>query len=229
VSKMAIFDDVYHPAGRLVPIFASGENLNENALTLGLAKVAAAKGETVLVLDCQDGALMDAAGIVYHKTLDDVIYNGADISDVKYITSNEHFTAAAAGTSGLEVILGSMAALSLSYDWVFVGTPSGCTPAHVRLAAAADVSVLAYDTEADKFMRAYWMMEAVRSRAPKFDPLFVSAGDKTEADDTALMLSETIKEFLGAPPPYAGHIDDTGINERLLLQMHEATDHSAVA
>lgn len=226
---MASFDEIYRPAGRLVPIFASGENLNANTLTLALAKAAAAKGETVLLLDCQDGALMDAAGIVYNKTLDDVIYNGADINDVKYITSNEHYTAAAAGPSGLEVILGSMAAMSLSYDWVFVGTPQGCTPAHVRLAAAADISLLAYDTEGDKFMRAYWMMEAVRSRAPKFDPLFISCGGKADAVETARMLSETVREFLGAPPPYAGHMEDIGINERLLLQMRKAARRSAVA
>lgn len=226
---MASQDQTYRPAGRLVPIFTSDENLEANALTLALAKAAAANGETVLVLDCQDGALMEAAGIVYNKTLDDVIYNGADISDVKYITSNEHYTAVAAGPSGLEVILGSMAAMSLSYDWVFVGTPQGCTPAHVRLAAAADISLLAYDTNGDKFMRAYWMMESVRSRAPKFDPFFISSGDRAEAVETALMLSETVREFLGAPPTYAGHMTDIGIDERLLLQMRKAAYRSAVA
>jgi len=226
---MASFDEVYRPAGRLVPIFTSGEDLNANALTLKLAKSAAAKGETVLLLDCQDGGLMDAAGIVYNKTLDDVIYNGADISDVKYITSNEHYTAAAAGPCGLEAILGSMAAMSLSYDWVFVGTLTGCTPAHVRLAAAADISLLAYNTQGDKFMHAYWMMETIRRRAPKFDPFFISAGNKADAVETALMLSETVHEFLGAPPPYAGHMDDIGINERLLLQMRKAARRSAVA
>lgn len=226
---MAQLNETYLPAGRLVPIFASGENLNTNTITLDLAKTAAARGETVLVLDCQDGALMDAAGIVYHKTLDDVIFHGADISDVKYITSNEHFTAAAAGPSGLEVILGSMAAMSLSYDWVFVGAPKGCTPAHIRLAAASDISLLAYETESDKFMRAYWMMEAVRNRAPKFDPLLISDGPKSEAAETATLLCETIREFLGAPPPYAGHLDEEDLSGRLLSQLRKASRRSAVA
>lgn len=226
---MANCNDVYRPAGRLVPVFAASENLGELDLTLALAKAAAAKGETVLMIDCVNGDLMHKAGIVYNKTLSHVLFNGADVRDVKYVTSNEHFTAAPAGDAGLEVVLGSLAALSLQYDWVFVGAPSGCTPAHVRLAAAADISLLAYDTDKDLFMRAYWMMEAVRGRAPKFDPLVLSTGNKSDAVETALMLSDTVREFLGAPPPYAGHIDDPDIYERLLGQMSDAAKRSAVA
>lgn len=219
----------YVPAGCLVPIFAASEGLKVCELTLVLAKTAAARGETVLMLDAQNGHLMKTAGVIYNKTLGDVLYRDGTLSDVLYITSNEHFTAAACGDATLDDVLGSMAALSLTYDWVFVGTDVGCTPAHTRLGAAADVSVLAYATDGDKFMRAYWMMDAVRARDPKFDPLLLSCGPKDMAVETAIMLTDTIREFLGAPPPYAGHRDDPQLEIRLLAQMRTVAKHSAVA
>ncbi len=219
----------YRPAGRLVPIFAASDNLPQDALALSLSKLAASRGETVLILDTQDGALMKRAGIIYNKTLGDVLYRGADLRDVKYITSNEHFTACACGDAPIDAVLGSMAALSLSYDWVFIAMPAGCTPAHIRLAAAADVGILTYDTRGDKFMRAYWMMEAVRARAPKFDPLILSTGPAEDAVETALMLSDTLRSFLGAPPPYAGHIEDVDVNARLLSQITQVIKRKQVA
>ncbi len=222
-------DDLYRPAGRLVPIFAASEGMSQDDLALSLSKLAASRGETVLMLDTEDGALMKRAGIIYNKTLGDVIYRGADLGDVKYVTSNEHFTACACGDAPIDAVLGSMAALSLSYDWVFIAMTAGCTPAHVRLAAAADVGILTYDTQGDKFMRAYWMMEAVRARAPRFDPLILSTGPAKDAVETALMLSDTLRSFLGAPPPYAGHINDAGVNARLLTQISEEISRKKVA
>ncbi len=219
----------YRPAGRLVPIFAASDNLPQDTLALSLSKLAASRGETVLMLDTQDGALMKRAGIIYNKTLGDVLYRGADLRDVKYVTSNEHFTACACGDAPIDAVLGSMAALSLSYDWVFIAMPAGCTPAHIRLAAAADVGILTYDTRGDKFMRAYWMMEAVRARAPKFDPLILSTGPAEDAVETALMLSDTLRSFLGAPPPYAGHIEDADVNARLLSQITQVIERKQVA
>jgi hypothetical protein len=148
---------------------------------------------------------------------------------VKYITSNEHFTAAAAGDADLDTALGSLAALSLSYDWVFVVPPAGCTPAHVRLASASDISLLAYDTASDNFMRAYWMIEAVRRRDPKFDPVVLSMGHRADAVETALMLTDTVREHLGAPPPYAGHVEDGPVAERLIERMRDLVERSKVA
>ncbi|MGB0907370.1 MAG: hypothetical protein ACPGVT_07735 [Maricaulaceae bacterium] len=225
----AHYYDVYEPAGRLVPIFAASDNLNHNTLALNLAKSAAAKGETVLLLDVQNGDVMEHAGIIYNKTLGDVIHRGADISDVLYITSNEHFTAAACGDADIDSVLGSMAALSLSYDWVFVSMKTGCTPAHIRLASAADVGLLTYDTAQDYFMRAYWMIETIRARAPQFDPLILSNGAREDAVDSALMLTDTVRNFLGAPPSYAGHITDENLHERLLGQLSSTAEKHAVA
>jgi len=227
----------YRPAGRLVPIFAAsdieGKKTAQADMALALGRHAASFGETVLMLDCDNGSMMDAAGVIYNQTIYDVLYNDADLRDVCYVTSNEHFTAAAAGEADLDTALGSLAALSLSYDWVFVVPPVGCTPAHVRLAAAADVSLLAYDTLSDKFMRAYWMIEAVRRRDPKFDPIILSMGERFEAVETALMLTEIVREHLGAPPPYAGHTGDTPQNmtmaQRLIEQMRDAAERSKVA
>ena len=195
----------YYPIARLVPIFAANEDLNPAQTTLALARCAAATGETVLIVDCQDGALMEAAGIIYNKTLGDVLLRGAALTDAQYVTSNEHFTAMAAGDATLETILGSLAALSLDYDWVFVATKAGCTPAHIRLAGAADTCLMAYDTHADHFMRAYWMIDACRRRFPGFDPLMISMGSFDDAAETAQLLRASVAEFLGAPPPYAGH------------------------
>ena len=193
------------PYRNLVPVFAANEALDQTELTLQLARSAAALGETVLMLDCQNGALMREAGIVYNKTLADVIYHNADVCDVKYVTSNEHFTAVAAGNIDLEIVLGSLVALSVDYDWVFVGMPPGCTPDHVRLAGAADFSLLAFDSEGDQFMRAYWMVDAVRRHYPGFDPKIVSFGNPVTAAETSQMLQTTIGDFLGGPPEYVGH------------------------
>jgi MinD-like ATPase involved in chromosome partitioning or flagellar assembly len=207
------------PKRQLIPVFAASDGLDHVSTTLALSKAAAARGETVLMLDCQQGELMDAAGIIYYKTLADVFFRGAEMNDVKYVTGNEHFTAIAAGKMSLDILLGSLAALSLDYDWVFVGVSEGCTPAHVRLAGAADASLLCYSSDGDKFMRAYWMMEAVRRRHPEFDPMLMSFGPASCANETALMLIETVKEFLGAPPPYVGHGTDPWIAPKALVSM----------
>ena len=228
-SQASLKSSEYHPAGRLVPVFAASEIAGQSSLALKLGRHAASFGETVLMLDCNDGAMMDAAGIIYNKTIYDVLYDGAQLSDVKYVTSNEHFTAAAAGEADLDTALGSLAALSLSYDWVFVVPPAGCTPAHVRLASAADVSLLSYDTASDNFMRAYWMIEAVRRRDPKFDPVILSMGERVDAVETALMLTDTVREHLGAPPPYAGHAEDGPVAERLIQRMRDLAERAKVA
>jgi len=228
-SRAAYKSGEHHPAGRLVPIFAASDIEGQSGLALKLGRHAASFGETVLMLDCNDGAMMDDAGIIYNKTIHDVLYKDAELDDVKYVTSNEHFTAAAAGQADLDTALGSLAALSLSYDWVFVVPPAGCTPSHVRLATAADVSLLAYDTASDNFMRAYWMIEAVRRRDPKFDPVVLSMGERADAVETAVMLTDTVREHLGAPPPYAGHAEDGPIAERLIERMRDLAEQSKVA
>lgn len=228
-SHIAYKSDEYHPAGRLVPVFAASDIEGQSNLALKLGRHAATFGETVLMLDCNGGQMMEAAGVIYNKTIYDALHNDADLRDVKYITSNEHFTAVAAGDANLDAALGSLAALSLSYDWVFVVPPAGCTSAHVRLASAADVSLLAYDTASDNFMRAYWMIEAVRRRDPKFDPMILSMGGRADAVETALMLTDIVREHLGAPPPYAGHAEDGPVAERMIKRMRDIAEQSKVA
>jgi len=229
-SKDGRTGNTYEPACRLVSLFtASGDSDITSNLALKLARKAASFGETVLILDAVDGALMDDAGIIYARTLDDVAKGIAEPQDALYVTSNEHFTAGAVGKGGLENALGVLAALSLSYDWVFVVPKAGCEIGHVHLGQASDVSVMAYDTQGDQFMRAYWMVEALRRRARNFDPLLLSTGEKCDAVETAFMLSETIREHLGAPPPYAGHADDLHLDSRLLEQMRIHADRRAVA
>ena len=220
----------YEPACRLVSLFtASGDGENTADLALKLGRKAASLGETVLILDAVDGAVMNRAGIIYARTLEDVANGSAEAHDALYVTSNEHFTAGAVGEGGLDNALGLLASLSLEFDWVFVVPKAGCETAHVRLGQASDVSIMSYETQGDQFMRAFWMVDALRRRTPKFDPLILSTGEKCDAVETAFMLSETIREHLGAPPPYAGHVDDLHIEARILEQMREKTSRRAVA
>jgi len=214
-------DEHLSPKRRLVPVFSANKDIDQHRLTLSLAKAAAARGETVLMIDCVDGELLQTAGIIYHKTLADVFFRDANMRDVKYVTSNEHFTALAAGKMSLDILLGSLAALSQEYDWVFVGVRQGCTPAHIRLASASDSSVICYSTASDDFMRAYWMIDAIRRRHPGYDPLLMSFGERQYANETALMLIETVKEFLGAPPTYIGHEQDPWIAPKTVINLME--------
>lgn len=228
--KTKITAEDYHPAGRLVSLLcASGDYYSLISAALTLGRKAASYGETVLMLDCCGGKMMQRAGLVYNKTLKDVVLHDAPLSDALYVTSNEHFTATAIGDLSLEDSLGSLAALSLSYDWVIVIPEEGCTPAHMQLASAADISLLGYGTQKDNFMRAFWMIDAVRRRMPKFDPLVLSTGPKVDAVETALMLADTVRDHLGAPPPYAGHVKDVNIEGRLITQMREQMARKNVA
>jgi len=218
----------YEPAGRLVPVLSAnpvGFDVIDTALALG--RKAASFGETVLILDCNGGQTLNRAGIVFNKTLADVLSGEAQLRDALYITSNEHYNAAALGDISLDKALGSLAALSLDFDWVFVVAEPGCTRAHTRLAAAGDICLLGYETQKDDFMRAYWMIEAVRRRAPKFDPFILSCGDKAEAVETALMLTDTVRDHLGAPPSYAGHVLDNNLETRLLSQLRDTLASTA--
>ncbi len=221
---MAVLNN--RPDGRLIPVFSVDDGLCGADLVLALAKTAAARGETVLMIDQMGGALMNMAGIVYSVTLAEVLHGDARISDAKYITQNEHFTAVCAGDVGLDVLLGSLAALSLSYDWVFVGARAGCTPAHIRLAAAADASLVLYDCHGDRFMRAYWMLDAIRARVARFDPLMIAQtnnGDtQTDGLETYELLAGTVREFLGAAPALGGVIDQPEAAARIAPDVLEA-------
>lgn len=200
-------------AGRLVPVFAGEDGLPQLELVMALAKAAAQSGESVLIIDCDAGDIMPALGITPKATLQDVIDDTASIADAKHITQDGRMSVAIAGLAPLESLLGALAAMSLAHDWVFILPSSGCTPAHVRLAAAADQSLLAFDSRADRFMRAYWMLDAIRTRAPKCDPLIVTRGPEPEAAIAYDLFAGTVREFLGAPPSLCGHIEDANISD----------------
>ena len=220
----------YDPACRLVSLFtASGKVEDTCDFALKLGRKAASLGETVLILDAVDGSLMNRAGIIYARTLTDFIEKAATLQDALYVTSNEHFTAGAIGEGSIEATMGLITAMSLSYDWIFVVPDAGCETGHVQLGQASDISVISYDTEGDQFMRAYWMVDAMRRRTPNFDPFILSTGQKSDALETSLMLSETIREYLGAPPYYGGHSEDLHIETRLLEQLRHHVSERATA
>ena len=220
------------PDGRLVPVFAVDEDLWSAPLVLALAKTAAARGETVLMLDQMGGQLMNEAGIVYSSTLADVLAEKVSMADVKYINNNEHFTAICTGDAPLDVLLGSLAALSLNYDWVFVGARAGCTLAHIRLAAAADAALLMYDSHGDKFMRAYWMIDAIRARVASFDPLMITQctqiGGEEDGFETYDLLAATVRDFLGAVPALGGILEDPDAARELAPVLLEALRQDSI-
>ncbi|MCF6219751.1 MAG: hypothetical protein L3J65_01430 [Robiginitomaculum sp.] len=214
------------PDGRLIPVFAVDDGLWSADLVLALAKAAAMRGETVLMIDQMGGHLMDKAGIVVGATLSDVLDGKAQMLDAKYVNNNEHFTAVCTGETDLETLLGSLAALSLSYDWVFIGARAGCTPAHIRLAGAADAALMMYDSQGDKFMRAYWMLDAIRARVAKFDPLMIAqigqASCEKDGFETYELLSGTIRDFLGAAPALGGILESSAATIELAPVLLEA-------
>jgi len=213
----------YRPAGRLVPIFSASENLNEKDLTLSLARAASARGETVLMIDAQNGALMEHAGIIYYQTFSDVLAGRAELGDTLYVTSNEHFSALCLGEDNWCQSLGSLGALSLQYDWVLAAPPAGCTPAHVNLATASDMALMLFDCDKADFMRAFWMLESIRFRDPNFDPILIADGPLSQASETGELLCNVIRSFLGAPPDYLGHCGHPGIANWVLQAIRYQT------
>ena len=72
----------YDPACRLVSLFtACGNGEQTLDLALSLGRKAASLGETVLILDAVDGALMNRAGVIYSRTLMDVAEGTASPQD----------------------------------------------------------------------------------------------------------------------------------------------------
>jgi hypothetical protein len=218
----------YQPAGRLIGVLNAAQDPSCQSQLLGatlrLARKAASQGETVLLLDGTDGALMERAGVLYSRTMDDHLAGRCELRDALFVTANEHFSATVLSPDGLADALGTLAGLSLSYDWVFCVGPIGLTPAQVRLAAGADTCLLGYDTRRDGFMRAYWAIEAVRRRQNRFDPLMLSTGPLDESVETAIMLRDVVRDHLGAPPAYAGHALDAGLPEAGLERLRQLCD-----
>ena len=218
----------YQPAGRLIGVLNAAQDPSCQAQLLGatlrLTRKAASLGETVLLLDGTDGALMERAGVLYSRTLDDHLSGRCELRDALFVTANEHFSAGVLSPEGLADALGTLAGLSLSYDWVFCVGPMGLTPAQARLAAGADTCLMGYDTRRDGFMRAYWAIEAVRRRQNRFDPLLLSTGPLDACVETAAMLRDVVRDHLGAPPPYAGHALEAALPDIGLEQLRDLCD-----
>jgi len=223
----------YVPAGRLVGVLCAAEEPSCHSQLLGatlrLAREAASRGETVLLLDGTDGALMEAAGVLYSRTLDDFIDGRCELRDALFVTSNEHFSAGVISPDRLTDALGTMAGLSLAFDWVFAVGPAGLSSAQASLAAGSDICLLGYDTRVDGFMRAYWTVDSVRRRNRLWDPITLSLGPMEDAAVTALMLRDVVRDHLGAPTPYGGHAMDAGLPVAVLDKMRAATDRARMA
>lgn len=218
----------YTPAGRLISVLCAATEPSCHAqmleATLRLARHGASRGETVLLLDASGGALMERAGVIYSRTLDDFIAGSCELRDALFVTSNEHFSAAAVSDEGLPKAIGTMAGLSLDYDWVFcVGQP-GLSPTQAQLAVGSDTCLLGYDTRVDGFMRAYWIVDAMRRRLHKWDPVTLSLGPIKDAAETAHLLNDTIRDHLGAPPAYSGHALDQALPETGLRTLRRVAD-----
>ncbi|GLQ21060.1 MinD/ParA family protein [Algimonas porphyrae] len=224
---------VYEPAGRLVGVLCAAEEPSCHAqlisATLRLAREAASRGETVLLLDGTDGALMEEAGILYSRTLEHFLAGACALRDALFVTANEHFSATVLHPDNLSEGLGTMAALSMSYDWVFAVGPAGLSPAQACLAAGADTCLLGYDTRVDGFMRAYWTIDTVRRRNRMWDPVTLALGPTRDATETSQMLREVVRDHLGAPAPHGGHALDSRLPGDVLGLMRDMTDRTRVA
>jgi len=192
---------------RLICVLSANDGLPAEQSARALARSIRHKDESVLQITCTQS---DAPS---RPTLTQVLSGDAQLCDVKTICPRTGIISVAAGHAKLDAMLGIIAALSLSYDNVIIAAPSGCTPAHIRLAAAADVNFLQFDSQGDKFMRAFWMMDALRARCARLDPMLIACGPKSEANEAHEMLSETIREFLGAPPPLCAIISKSGMHD----------------
>lgn len=232
-SKSLALGSSYVPAGRLVGVICAADEPSCHSqmigATLRLAREAASRGETVLLLDGTDGALMEAAGVLYSRTLDDFIDGKCQLRDALFITTNEHFSAGVINPERLSDALGTMAGLSLAYDWVFAVGPAGLSSGQASLAAGSDICLLGYDTRIDGFMRAYWTIDAVRRRNRLWDPVTISLGPIEDAAVTALMLRDVVRGHLGAPTPYGGHAMDGGLPVAVLDKMRNITDRARIA
>ncbi|MEM9599577.1 MAG: hypothetical protein AAF926_01020 [Pseudomonadota bacterium] len=223
----------YEPAGRLVGVLCAAEEPSCHtqliSATLRLARQAASRGETVLLLDGTDGALMEEAGILYSRTLEHFLAGACELRDAVFVTANEHFSATVLHPENLSEGLGTMAAMSLSYDWVFAVGSAGLNPAQASLAAGSDVCLLGYDTRVDGFMRAYWTIDAVRRRNRLWDPVTLSLGPTCDAAETSEMLRDVVRDHLGAPAPHGGHALDAGLPQDVLALMRDMTARTKVA
>lgn len=199
------------PLGRLIPVFAGESGLPVSALVQATARTASAAGDSVLIIDCDQADIFQLEALELRATLTHVRDDKAAFTDAKHISSDGQLTLCHSGDASLEELLGIIATLSLSYDWIFVVPPAGCTPAHVRLASASDHALMLFDSQGDKFMRAYWMLDAIRSRAPHFDPLALCYGPKDEAREAYALFAGTVREFMGGPPHLADIITEVGV------------------
>ncbi|MEE9347372.1 MAG: hypothetical protein V3U82_04195 [Robiginitomaculum sp.] len=191
-------------ARRLSVILAGEAGLPQADMAIEVARAAAKAGQSVLLVDCGDNAAASAFDVTLKANLQDVLDDKASLEQAKHISRDGKLSLAASGLAPMETLLGAITAMSLSHDLTIVIAPAGCTPAHVRLSAAADHCALLFDSAGDRFMRAYWMLDAIRSRAPKCDPAMVAIGPRDEAQESYEMLAHSVREFLGAPPPLAG-------------------------
>lgn len=223
----------YTPAGRLVGVICAADEPSCHtqllSATLRMARLAARQGETVLLLDGTDGALMESAGILYSRTLDHFIDGRCELRDALFVTTNEHFSAGVISPNRLSDTLSTMAGLSFAYDWVFAVGPSGLSSAQASLAAGSDVCLLGYDTRIDGFMRAYWATDSIRRRNRRWDPITLSLGPLEDAAVTAMMLRDVVRDHLGAPPAYGGHALDANMPKNILDKMTHMTRRDRVA
>ncbi len=192
----------------LVSVFAAETDLGHCALGAALAQEAARPGQSVLLVDCAGGESARLFGVTPAVTLKDVLHDSAALTDAKYISPRGDIAICAGGNAALEDLLGPVTAMSLSYDAVIVTVPAGCTPAHVQLAAGSDAVSLSFHAAGDRFMRAYWTLDAIRAAAPRCDPYMVGIGSKPDVFETYDLFAATVRDFLGGPPPLGGAVDD---------------------
>lgn len=225
------------PTGQLISIFSPESDLAAEPLSLALARGAAYKGQRLILIDCIQQSLTDYLQPPSRSNLTDVAAGRASLEEAEFILAEGGVTYCQAGTAPLGELLGVLAALSLYHDRIVVLAPFGCSAAHVRLASASDASLMLFHTQKDRFMRAYWMLDAIRQRAPHYDPLIIAEKDPKDSPEQAHesyhLYKSVVQDFLGAPPRLADIIDrqtlDTAQGLTILDQLNEVSNLAAAA
>lgn len=213
------------PLGRMLAIASGKGGVGKTMLSASLAQAFARRGERVLLFDGDLGmANVDVQlGLSPAADIGSVISGRVALKDA--VT---HFAGGATKAGGFDVIAGrsgsgalaglgaeraaqlaaGLSALSLSYDRVLMDLAAGAGPALLRLAAAADDTLVVLADEPTSLTDAYALVKMLRLRDEGATPLVAvnMAADRAHGQRAFEGFARTCHNFLGFEPGYAGAV-----------------------
>jgi flagellar biosynthesis protein FlhG len=212
------------PLGRILAVASGKGGVGKTVLSVGLAQAFARAGERVLLFDGDLGmANVDVQLGLRPKTdIGSVIAGRAALAEaiipVRLKAAETGFDVIA-GRSGSGALAGLSAdraaelaagliAIALSYDRVLLDLAAGAEPALLRLASAADDTLVVLADEPTSLTDAYAFVKMLRLRNESAVPLVAVnlAADREHGRRTFEGFARTCRNFLGLEPVYAGAI-----------------------